>query len=307
VLVRRNRFFRISQTEHAGDAVQLNGPERATVVDNLVENADEGIFCQHENDPPTPARDCVLARNRIQNHPAGGACKTAGVPFPCCTGSGAGHDTCTLADPSGCLCAAGASTGSGLGVLAFGARVTDNVLIRVGQLSVQGLAAAGGFPTRDVLIAKNRLLDLAWNERLSGSGGIAIVAADAPVSRVTVRDNRVDHTRDAGIRLASASAALRQVEVGDNVVTASCTAQTACGGIFLETDGARSAITAVTIGHNAVGGSRSSAIRLEGPATGVQLIANVLRDGNAGGPLVIGSRHGPVRYEASEAMNAWPE
>jgi hypothetical protein len=278
VLVRRNRFFRISQTEHAGDAVQLNGPERATVVDNLVENADEGIFCQHENDPPTPARDCVLARNRIQNHPAGGACKAAGVPFPCCTGSGAGHDTCTLADPSGCLCAAGASTGSGLGVLAFGARVTDNVLIRVGQLSVQGLAAAGGFPT-----------------------------ADAPVSRVTVRDNRVDHTRDAGIRLASASAALRQVEVGDNVVTASCTAQTACGGIFLETDGARSAITAVTIGHNAVGGSRSSAIRLEGPATGVQLIANVLRDGNAGGPLVIGSRHGPVRYEASEAMNAWPE
>jgi hypothetical protein len=176
------------------------------------------------------------------------------------------------------------------------------VLIRVGQLSVQGLLAAGGFPTRDVLIAKNRLLDLAWNRRLSGSGGIAIVAADAPVTGVTVRDNRVDHTRDAGIRLASARAALRRVAVVDNVVSASCTAQAPCGGVFLATAAASSSITEVTIARNTVAASRASGIRLEGPAAGVQLIANVLHEDNAGGPLTVGSRHGPVRYEASNEV-----
>lgn len=232
----------------------------------------------------------------IQNHPAGGICTGAGVPFACCSGQGSGRPSCTADDPSGCLCAAGASTGSGIGVLAFGARVTGNVLIRVGQLSVQGLLAAGGFPTRDVLVAQNRLLDLAWNDRLSGSGGIAIVATDAPVSRVTVRDNRVDHTRDAGIRLASMRAALSQVEVGGNVVTASCSAQASCGGIFLETAAATSAITQVTIARNSIGASRSAGIRLEGPAADVHMIANATGGGNAGGPLAVSTRHGPVRY-----------
>jgi polygalacturonase len=298
LVVRRNRFVRISQIESAGDAVQLNGPTGAVVSDNVVENTDEGIFCQHENDPATPARDCEIVRNRIQNLAAAAACTDAGVPYPCCTGRGTGRSTCTPDDPDACLCAAGASTGSGLGVLALGARVTDNVLVRVGQLSVQGLRAAGGFPTRDVLVAKNRLLDLAWNERLSGSGGIAIVAADTDVSRVTVRNNRVDHTRDAGIRLASARAALSEIEVGDNVVTASCTAESPCGGIQLATTEKDSAITRVTIARNAVGGSRASAIRLEGPAADIALVGNDTTVGaNAGAALAVSERRGPVRYE----------
>ncbi|MCC6848625.1 MAG: hypothetical protein IT294_09000 [Deltaproteobacteria bacterium] len=274
LVVRRNRFYRISQTEHAGDAVQLNGPEGAVVRDNVVVNSDEGIFCQHENDPPTAARGCALIRNRLQNLPAAAACTAAGVPFACCAGAGRGRTTCTAADASGCLCASGASTGSGLGVLALGARVTDNVLVRVGQLSVQGVRAAGGFPTQSVLVAKNRLLDLAWNDRLSGSGAIAIVAADAPVRGIVVRENRVDRTRDAGIRLASARAPLTRVEVADNVVTASCTAHAPCGGIQLESGGAGSAITGVTIARN------------------------------AGARLVVLPGRGPVHYRTSDTIRA---
>jgi polygalacturonase len=293
VVIRGNRFFRVSQTAHAGDAVQLNGPAGAIASDNVVENGDEGIFCQHENDPATPARDCVIERNRIVNLPPAAACTGAGAPFACCTGRGTGHARCTVDDPSGCLCAAGASTGSAIGVLAFGARVADNVLVRVGQISVQGLRAAGGFPTRDVLVAKNRLLDLAWNARLTGSGGIAIVAADAPVARVTVRDNRVDHTRDAGIRLASGRASLSAVEVGDNVVNATCTAHAPCGGIHLETEDAGARITNVTIARNALDDSRSAAIRVEGPADGVTLVGNDLDEADG---LAVSERRGPVRY-----------
>jgi hypothetical protein len=272
-MIRRNHFYRVSQTEHAGDAVQLNGPAGAVVSDNVVENSDEGIFCQHENDPATPARDCVVTRNRLLNLPVAAACSADGVPFACCRGRGAGPTTCTAADPSGCLCAAGVSTGSGIGVLAQRARVSDNVLVRVGQLSVQGLRAAGGFATRDVLIASNRLIDLAWNAPLSGSGGIAIVATDAAVERVTVRRNRVDHTRDAGIRLASGGGRLAHVEVDGNVVSASCAAHAPCGGIHVENDAGPSAVTNVTISRNAVASSRSSAIRLDGPA-GVELRDN---------------------------------
>ncbi|MCC6765087.1 MAG: hypothetical protein IT293_10530 [Deltaproteobacteria bacterium] len=301
LVIRRNRFYRISQTEHAGDAVQLNGPEGASIRDNLVENADEGLFCQHENDPPTAARACTVTGNHLRNLPAAAACTATGTPFACCTGAGRGHTTCTAADPSGCLCAAGASTGSGLGVLALGAQVTDNLLVRVGQLSVQGVRAAGGFPTRDVLVAKNRLLDLAWNDRLTGSGAIAVIAADAPVGRITVRANRVDHTRDAGIRLASADAALTSIEIADNVVTASCTAHAPCAGIQLETAGAESAITQVTLARNAVGNGRAAGIRLEGPAD-VDLVGNTRLASNAGGPYAVSRRRGPVRYRISTAI-----
>jgi polygalacturonase len=280
--IRRNRFYRVSQTEHAGDAVQLNGPAGAVVSDNVVENTDEGIFCQHENDPSPPARDWVVAGNRLLNLPAAAECTGAGVPFACCRGRGVGVTACTAGDPSGCLCAAGVSTGSGIGVLALGARVTDNALVRVGQLSVQGLRAAGGFATRDVLVASNRLIDLAWNAPLSGSGGIAIVATDAAVDGVTVRDNRVDHTRDAGIRLASAGGALRRVEVGRNVVSASCTAHAPCGGISVES-AAAAAVTQVTIARNAVAGSRAAAIRVDGPAA-VELVDNTTT-GNAQGTV----------------------
>jgi hypothetical protein len=75
-----------------------------------------------------------------------------------------------------------------------------------------------------------------------------------------------------------------------------------CGGIQLEIEVARSAITQVTIARNAVGGCRAAGIRLEGPAADVHLVDNTTLGGNAGGSLAVSDRHGPLYYHALDAV-----
>jgi hypothetical protein len=278
-----NHFFRISQVRALGDAIQANGAAGFLAQGNTVENSDEGIFCQHEDSPPTLMSGCSIVGNVIRNLGAAAKCETRGIPYACCTGLGTGTTTCTSADQSGCLCAAGVSTGSSIGVLAQGARVTDNVIDHAAHISVQGLVAA----TLDVVVADNRLVDLALNAALEGSGAIVVCAHDQAVARVQVRGNTVRNTRDAGIRIACDTGNVTEVAVTGNAISSPCTTAPICGGIFVDAVGTGSAAD-VTIVENSVAGSAQHGLRIEGPATDVHLGRNDLRSNAAGNVTTTG-------------------
>jgi hypothetical protein len=281
--VRGNRFFHIGQISLAGDAVQANGVRGIRITGNLIENSDEGIFCQNSAVLGLQARDCLIADNTIVRLPAAAKCVASGVPFACCAGERAARSTvCDTRSSAGCLCNGGRTTGASIGVLAEGASVIGNYLERASGITVQGLVDNGPFDTRDVRIERNVVDDPAANPALEGSGAISVVASTQAVSGVEIRGNTVRSARDAGVRVYAGPSRASEIAVVDNTVELPCLTLAACGGIAIE--GPSGGVANVTLAANRITASRRYGILVDGPTEAVRLLANDLH-GNARGDL----------------------
>lgn len=302
VVVRNSRMFRVGQgycsttpdlpcaastdcpaTETCvkpnGDAIQVSGSTNTLIEANTIENAGEGIFCQHMHVPATANGGCVVRDNVTRNLAANERCLAPGVPDDCCTGDRSGTGRFGVAGSS--LCAPGQPQGPAIGMLSNGGTMTGNVVDRHWFISVQALVGQGNLPASDVLIEGNRLTSVDVG---SGNGAITLVTDGPGITGVTVTGNRVEGTNDAGVllRIFGTAGAIANVDVSGNTIAGTCAVERSCASVFLDRIAPAATFAGITIDGNHLAGGARYGFWLEGTTIDVRARNNVVAPHGAG-------------------------
>jgi Right handed beta helix region len=202
-VIQNNYFYDIAQGRVSADAIQVNGSFNTQIVGNLLENVQEGIFCQHHASTQTPNRWVNVWNNQIRTLEVA---QSAQIQFFIDLGTLQKMNLESFLSYS----KAGIARGPAIGILSNHAAVYDNTVSKHVGIVVASAKAHGNLSTDNVTIRNNWIFENAkvpyFNEQTgqmvqSENAAITVTAAGQKTMNVFIRNNHIVDAYQGGVQL----------------------------------------------------------------------------------------------------------